>query len=41
LGVAKIPYQKWFKWVWKFILMMIIIGGILLIPTVLMNLEGF
>ena len=41
LGVAKIPYQKWFKWVWKFILMMIIIGGILLIPTVLMPLEGF
>ena len=41
LGVAKIPYQKWFKWVWKFILMMIIIGGILLIPTVLIPLEGF
>jgi len=41
LGVAKIPYQKWFKWVWKFILMMIVLGGILLIPTVLMNLEGF
>ena len=41
LGVAKIPYQKWFKWVWKFILMMVILGGILLIPTVLMPLEGF
>ena len=41
LGVAKIPYNKWFKWVWKFILMMIIIGGILLIPTVLIPLEGF
>ena len=41
LGVARIPYQKWFKWVWKFILLLIIIGGILLIPTVTMNLEGF
>ena len=41
LGVAKIPYQKWFKWVWKFILMLIVLGGILLIPTVLMTLEGF
>ena len=41
LGVAKIPYQKWVKWVWKFILMLIILGGILLIPTVLMTLEGF
>lgn len=41
LGVAKIPYQKWFKWVWKFILMLVVLGGILLIPTVLMNLDGF
>ena len=41
LGVARIPYQKWFKWVWKFILLMIILGGLLLIPTVTMSLEGF
>ncbi|MBQ8222872.1 MAG: YfcC family protein [Bacteroidales bacterium] len=41
LGVARIPYQKWFKWVWRFILLLIIIGAILLIPTVTMNLEGF
>ncbi|MDO5342038.1 MAG: AbgT family transporter [Bacteroidia bacterium] len=41
LGVAKIPYQKWFKWVWKFILMMVILGAILLIPTVTMSLKGF
>lgn len=41
LGVAKIPYQKWFKWAWKFILLMVIIGAILLIPTVTMSLEGF
>lgn len=41
LGVAKIPYQKWFKWVWKFIIMMVVLGAILLIPTVTMSLEGF
>lgn len=41
LGVARVPYQKWFKWVWKFILLMIILGGLLLIPTVTMSLEGF
>lgn len=41
LGVARVPYQKWFKWVWKFILLLIIIGGLLLIPTVTMSLEGF
>ncbi|MBR5603937.1 MAG: YfcC family protein [Bacteroidales bacterium] len=41
LGVARVPYQKWFKWAWKFILLMIILGGLLLIPTVTMPLEGF
>ena len=41
LGVARIPYQKWVRWVWKLILTLIILGGLLLIPTVLMNLKGF
>lgn len=41
LGVARIPYQKWVKWVWKFILLLILIGALLLIPTVIMNLAGF
>lgn len=41
LGVARVPYQKWFKWAWKFILLLIILGGLLLIPTVTMSLEGF
>nr|HRO74092.1 AbgT family transporter [Saprospiraceae bacterium] len=41
LGVAKIPYDKWFKWVWKFILMLVILGFFLLIPTVTLDLNGF
>ncbi|MBR2297531.1 MAG: AbgT family transporter [Bacteroidales bacterium] len=41
LGMAKIPYSKWVKWVWKFILLLIIIGFLLLIPTVYLNLSGF
>ncbi len=41
LGIAKIPYDKWFKWAAPFILMLIIIGLLLLIPTVTMNLNGF
>lgn len=41
LSVAKIPYDKWFRWVLPFIIMLIIIGFILLIPTVFMNLKGF
>jgi len=41
LGVAKIPYQKWVKWLWPMMLMLIVLGLLLLIPTVTMNLNGF
>jgi uncharacterized ion transporter superfamily protein YfcC len=41
LGMAKIPYEKWLKWVWKMILLFIIVGFLLLIPTVYMELNGF
>lgn len=41
LGVARIPYQKWVKWVWPMIVSLIILGFLLLIPTVTMNLNGF
>lgn len=41
LGVAKIPYDKWFRWIWPLILGLIIIGFVLLIPTIYMNLTGF
>ena len=41
LGVSHIPYEKWFRWAWKFILFMIFVGLLLLIPTVLIKLNGF
>jgi uncharacterized ion transporter superfamily protein YfcC len=41
LEVARIPFNVWFKWAWKFILLMVILGWLLLIPTVTMNLSGF
>jgi uncharacterized ion transporter superfamily protein YfcC len=41
LGMARIPYEKWFKWIWKIILLFIILGFLLLIPTVYMGLNGF
>jgi uncharacterized ion transporter superfamily protein YfcC len=41
LGVAKIPYEKWLKWVWPLILTLVILGFLLLIPTVVMDLNGF
>ena len=41
LGVARIPWDKWVRFIWKFILVLIILGGILLVPTVTMELAGF
>ncbi len=41
LGVARIPYHKWVKWVWPLIVIMILLGFLLLIPTVTMDLSGF
>jgi uncharacterized ion transporter superfamily protein YfcC len=41
LGVARIPYEKWLKWVLPFMAILIVLGWLLLIPTVTMNLNGF
>jgi uncharacterized ion transporter superfamily protein YfcC len=41
LGVAKIPYEKWLRWVTPFMIILIILGFLLLIPTVYMDLNGF
>ncbi|MBS2213453.1 YfcC family protein [Carboxylicivirga mesophila] len=41
LGVAKVPYTKWFKWIAPLIIGLIILGFLLLIPTVVMDLNGF
>lgn len=41
LGVAKIPYDKWVKWVTPLIIILMILGWLLLIPTVTMDLNGF
>jgi uncharacterized ion transporter superfamily protein YfcC len=41
LGVARIPYQKWLKWVFPLIAILFLLGALLLIPTVTMQLNGF
>ena len=41
LSVAKIPYEKWFRFIWKFILLMIVIGFLLLLPTLFIDMPGF
>ena len=41
LSIAKIPYERWLKWAWKFILLLVIVGFLLVIPTVALDLNGF
>lgn len=41
LSVAKISYEQWVKWIWKFILLMLIVGFLLLLPTLYIDLPGF
>jgi uncharacterized ion transporter superfamily protein YfcC len=35
LSIAKIPYQIWFKWLWPFIVILMLLSVLLLIPPTL------
>jgi len=41
LSVARIPYEKWFRWVLPLIIILFILGFVLLVPTVFLHLKGF
>ena len=41
LAMARVPYEKWLKWIWKYVLALILAGFVLLLPTVLIPLAGF
>jgi uncharacterized ion transporter superfamily protein YfcC len=41
LGMARIPYEKWVRWIFKFVLILTLLGLLLLIPTVTIPLAGF
>jgi len=41
LGIAKVPYGKWVKFVIPFMLFLAFVAWLLLIPTVTMQLNGF
>ena len=41
LAMSRVPYEKWLKWVWKYVLALILAGFVLLLPTVLLPLAGF
>ena len=39
LGIARIPYGTWLKWVWKFILGLIVVGFLLMLPALWLTLP--
>lgn len=41
LGIAKIPYAVWLKWFFKYLVFFMILGFLLLIPTIYVDLPGF
>jgi len=41
LAMARVTYEKWVKWIWKGVLVLLVLGLLLLLPTVLMPIAGF
>ena len=41
LAMARIPYTKWVKWVWKMVVVLLVVGFLLLVPTVLFPIPEF
>ena len=41
LGMARVPYEKWVKWVWKMVAVLLVLGFLLLVPTVLFTIPEF
>lgn len=41
LAMARIPYTKWIRWIWKGVVVLLVLGLLLLIPTVFFPIKGF
>ena len=41
LGVARVPYAVWIKWIYKWILLLLVVGFLLLLPTLFFPIAGF
>lgn len=41
LSIAKIPYNKWVRWFLPLMCILIVVGFLLLLPTIFMDLSGF
>jgi uncharacterized ion transporter superfamily protein YfcC len=39
--MARIPYSKWVKWIWKMVLVLLVLGFLLLLPTAIFTLAGW
>ena len=41
LAMARIPYTRWVRWIWKMVLALLVLGLLLLLPTVFLTPAGF
>ena len=41
LGVARVPYAVWIKWIYKWIVLLLVVGFLLLLPTLFFPIAGF
>lgn len=41
LAMARVPYTKWVKWIWKMVVVLLVLGFLLLLPTLFLPLSGF
>ena len=41
LAMARIPYADWVRWIWKMVVVLLILGLLLLLPTALWHIAGF
>ncbi|MBQ3722090.1 MAG: YfcC family protein [Bacteroidales bacterium] len=41
LAMARVPYAEWVRFIWKYVLFLILLGFVLLLPTVLFPLAGY
>lgn len=41
LEVAKIPFDKWLKWVWPLVLILVLLGSLMIIPPLFVRFNGF
>lgn len=41
LAMARVPYEKWVRWIWKMVVALLVLGLVLLLLTLILPLQGF